>query len=225
MVFSPAAMNKQPWNIKKMMQDVGKLCGLLPKGSTFHVMWDSGASISVSPHQNDFVSTFDSSCQAQPWSKGPAKGLSIRGSGHVAWSFHETNGVLRTLKVPAPHIPDCPVRLLSASGLLQTHLHEHLPGDAQHLMLSGDDQDLSCPPAVSLIDPRDNLPVTAGCLFSENVPTAMNAALSAAAEQNWNLSDLEKELLHWHCRLGHPSFASIQFLMRSGTLVHSAESR
>jgi hypothetical protein len=36
-----------------------------------------------------------------------------------------------------------------------------------------------------------------------------------------NLTDVEKELVHWHCHLVHFSFFCIQFLMWSGTLQPS----
>ena len=40
-----------------------------------------------------------------------------------------------------------------------------------------------------------------------------------------NLKESEKELFHWHYRLGHLSFRKVQFLMRTGVLAHSEHTR
>ena len=48
-------------------------------------------------------------------------------------------------------------------------------------------------------------------------------ALHACAmlENNQNLTVAQKELLKWHCRLGHLSLKRVQLLMKSGALGHS----
>ena len=66
----------------------------------FSVIWDSGASLSVSPHREDFVGPIHKP-PPNTTVQGLGKNLRIAGIGHVAWSFHDTNGMLRTVKVPA----------------------------------------------------------------------------------------------------------------------------
>jgi hypothetical protein len=63
------------------------------------VIWDSGASISISPHVRDFVGELH---PAPSWVhlKGLAKGLTIKGMGYVAWAVMDTKGMLRMLKLP-----------------------------------------------------------------------------------------------------------------------------
>ena len=97
----------------------------MPKESSFPIIWDSGASISVTPHRSDFVGPYSK----PPISlklKGLAKGLNIVGQGHVMWAMPNTNGMLHAIKVPAYHVPGCCVRLLSTSSLLQTYKNEHI---------------------------------------------------------------------------------------------------
>ena len=42
--------------------------------------------------------------QHRPAMPSVTKGPSIKGKGHVAWSFADTKGMLRTVKVPAYYI-------------------------------------------------------------------------------------------------------------------------
>ena len=51
---------------------------------------------------------------------------------------------------------------------------------------------------------------------------AMNSCVTMEANQN--LSVAQKELLKWHCKLGHLDFKQIQNLMRSGGADSRAES-
>ena len=44
--------------------------------------------------------------------------------------------------------------------------------------------------------------------------SSLESTLSLLNDNNYNLSKHEKELLLWHCRLGHAGFAWIQTLMR-----------
>jgi hypothetical protein len=69
------------------------------KEARMPIIWDSGASISLSFNRADFVGVM------KPVSKltrhqGIANGLSVEGRGHVLWPMLDTNGQLRLLKVP-----------------------------------------------------------------------------------------------------------------------------
>jgi hypothetical protein len=50
----------------------------------------------------------------------------IRGIGHIAWSFTDVNGVLRTLKLPVLYVPDVKQWLLSTPRLLKSYPDENL---------------------------------------------------------------------------------------------------
>jgi hypothetical protein len=67
-------------------------------------------------------------------------GPRIRGVGHVAWSFEDTRGNLRTLKLPAMYVPEVKQRLLSTSCLLRAHPNEMLTVLPGGMQLSGDGQ-------------------------------------------------------------------------------------
>lgn len=202
---------------------------VLPKSQHYPVIWDSGASLSITSHRSDFVGSLK---QPDPRLRlqGLARGLQIAGVGHVAWSFVDTTGMLRTLKVPAYFVPKASVRLLSTSSLLQAYSDETISQDGTRLVLSGAQPSLGQPlrnPIEILLDPTCNLPI--GHAYSDGavstVQHALNSTITSVSASNINLSPAEKELLRWHFRLGHLGHRRIQFLMRAGTLAHSETAR
>ena len=201
----------------------------LPKSQHYPVIWDSGASLSITPHRSDFVGPIK---QPDPRLRlqGLAQGLHIAGVGQVAWSFVDTTGMLRTLKVPAYLVPKASVRLLSTSSLLQAYSDETISLDGARLVLSGAASSLGHPQRNSieiLLDPTCNLPISYA--YSDGavstVQHALNSTITTVSQSNMNLSPAEKELLRWHFRLGHLGHRRIQFLMRAGTLAHSETAR
>ena len=81
-VTSPEGSSKRDL-LRIAMQAPQKFRHTLPKESTFPVIWDSGASVCISPDRDDFVGTYSS---PPSWMKlkGLAEGLKIEGIGHVA---------------------------------------------------------------------------------------------------------------------------------------------
>eukprot|EP00957_Ditylum_brightwellii_P120648 9203156-Ditylum_brightwellii.AAC.1 len=70
------------------------------------------------------------------------------------------------------------------------------------------------------LHPRNNLPwlmIRTKSTIEENM-MGLQAAVDLAAEKNLNLTSAQTELFHWHQRLCHVSFSTIQWLARSGHL-------
>jgi hypothetical protein len=65
----------------------------MPKEAQFRVIWDSGASVTVTPHRLDFVGHYSKPLGSIRL-KGLAKGLNIAGQGHVMWLIMDTTGML-----------------------------------------------------------------------------------------------------------------------------------
>jgi hypothetical protein len=173
----------------------------LGKESIRRVIWDSGASISISPSKKDFVGEF-TSAPITVRLMGLAKGLRICGKGHVMWAFQDTTGQLRLVKVPAYYVPSSPVRLLSTTSLLQTYNPETILAEAHQLTLSGT-SDSTRGPVVASVDPTNNLPTTQAHYFDDVMPALtdlniLSATLSVVSLENSNLLESEKELLRWH---------------------------
>ncbi|KAI2503664.1 hypothetical protein MHU86_10788 [Fragilaria crotonensis] len=190
------------------------------------IIWDSGASISISPDPEDFQGTMRSPGTITQL-KGIARGLQIKGQGEVTWAVHDTNGNLRMIKVPAFYVPGIKVRLLSTTSLLQTYQGETIQVESNRLTLSGVPGDPSRGAVMVLVNPQNNLPTSDA--FNGQDPfkaaDALVATITEVHETNHNLSEAEKELLRWHYRLGHIGFKKIQFLLRTGVLSQTEASR
>jgi hypothetical protein len=143
------------------------------------------------------------------------------------WTVLDTSGQLRAIKVPAYYVPQARVRLLSTTSLLQSYEGETINVEAHQMTLSGMDGSKSRNSVVARVNPDNNLPMTTSYSYSDvgTAPEALNAIVTTVSAENMNLSEAQKELVRWHNRLGHISYARVQSLMRSGTLAHSEATR
>ena len=191
----------------------------------FHIIWDTGASVCVTPHRSDFVQYSTDVDMSNV--RGMGGDSSVVGQGTVAWSMHDCNGNLRHFRLKAYHIPSSSARLLSTSVLLSEFDDETITVFPNHLELSGSPSDSTRGGVIATNHPFTNLPVTSAYLTpSTGAPgRALALNVQAVADANINLTAPEKELLKWHQRLGHLAFRKIQHLMRSGVLSHTAASR
>ncbi|CAJ1937225.1 unnamed protein product [Cylindrotheca closterium] len=193
------------------------------KTTRYPIIWDSGATTSISPYKDDFVGKLEPAPLGLKL-RGIASGLKIEGIGHVARSVVDTTGMLRTIKVPALYVPSATARLLSTSSLLQTYTDESISMNADHLQLSGSDK---TNPVHVDHDPSTNLPTSLAYSHgtTPNRFDAFASIITSTLESNHNLSPAEKEHLRWHHRLGHLNFSQIQFLLRTGVLAYSESAR
>jgi hypothetical protein len=122
------------------------------------IIWDSGASVSISPNKADFISIAK---PAQPIQlRGIARGLNIQGQGTVAWCLYDANGTL--LHAPPPGLLR-PQRLRtppSTTSLLQTYANESIKVLANRLILSGEASDATRNPVIVMVKPKTNLPMS-----------------------------------------------------------------
>jgi hypothetical protein len=212
--------------LRMALQSPQRFQGVLPKEAKMSIIWDSGASISLTFDRSDFVGPMKPAGLLTRL-QGIAKGLRIEGQGHVLWPMLDTTGQLRLIKVPAFYVPKCNVRLLSTTSLLQTYSGENIVIAAHQMKLTGIASDPTRGAVIAVVNPRNNLPTTTSYRYDDvqTVPHALSTAINLTNDANTNLSEPEKELLRWHARLGHLGFRRIQFLMRSGTLSRSESTR
>jgi hypothetical protein len=207
----------------------------------FPIIWDTGASVCVSHDKNDFVSFSDTIGNIVKSSSlgGLAKHskVKVEGEGFVVWYMKDVNNRYRAMKLPCAYIPKSQVRLLSTSVL-----NAHFPGEefvirGDQAALSGIKGDVLRSEILVDKDVHSNLLVSKGCLnssidahinFFVEDPTVLEAIFNVSAfpsltpcvsDINMNLSDAQKELLRWHQRLGHISFAKVKHLLQSGALA------
>ena len=128
--------------------------------SSFLVIWDSGASISVSPSRDDFV-TFTPVNHKVRGVGG--KSEVVLGTGDVIWSIRASDGTLRDLHLKCMFVPSCETRLLATQGLLERYPGEDIKLTNGLLVLSG--KEGQAPPINISINPHTNLPVCVAMLM------------------------------------------------------------
>jgi hypothetical protein len=160
-----------PSCFRMALQAPARFRNAMQKESTFSVIWDSGASISISSNRDDFVGPMTSAGMGIHL-KGIVKGLPIQGQGYVMWAMLDTSGQLRALKVPVYYVPQARVRLLSTTSLLQAYPGEKIDMEAHQLTLSGVEGTQGRGSVIARVNPTNNLPVTTSYLYSDvgNVP-------------------------------------------------------
>ena len=226
MLTIPDLMSKKdntPLVLKAAHQAPERFRQVLGEEDSFPIVWDSGASVSISPCKKDFESYEESDVRSL---NGIGSGLGVAGQGMISWTIADDHGGLRTIKVPAYHAPSSKIRLLSTQGLLQTYDGELIEILPHRLKLSGMPGDHERNPITVRVNPNSNLPTSIGYSnFCEKVPQALLSTISTVSAHNMNLTDPQKELLRWHYRFGHVDIRRVQFVMRTGILATSPAKR
>ena len=196
------------------------------RGLKFMVIWDSGASLSITHSKKDFGDTYEPAGTVDILS-GICKGLKVEGKGTVKWNIQDQSGTFRTLELPALHVPSCSARLISCSSLLQKYKEESIVMTDSHLVLSGIEGDKSRNCIMVWLNSANNLPTSPAFLPSatKQVAMALNATLNVVDTANINLTPTEKFYLEWHDRLGHPSHPRLMFMFRSGYISNTERNR
>jgi Reverse transcriptase (RNA-dependent DNA polymerase) len=186
----------------------------------FPVIWDSGATLAVTPIRSDFVD-YKSHRKKPRVLKGIAKGLVIEGEGVIHWAAIDSQGKAQVLKLKAVYVPEIHTRLLSPQRFLQDELASRQR--RLRVSLEADQMYLS-------LDPEDRLRINIPYQDSNNLPVLeMYCPQSVEAnlhelgrcvldEKNQNLSIGQKELLKLHWQHGHRNMKSLQDLLRTGAL-------
>jgi hypothetical protein len=196
------------------------------KPDCFPVIWDTGASLSISHEAGDFVSEV----RPPPTPlvlKGLAKGLNIVGVGTVEWLVSSQDGTPRLLCLDAYLVPSAGQRLLCPQSYIQQQ-QRLLPSDPGKFVVDCDGMSLVGAGGNTVHVPfqtSNNLPLCLAWLPSGSPSLVAELNLCVTDAQNQNLSLAQKELLRWHYRLGHLHFESIRRLLRTGALSQSAKVR
>ena len=175
------------------------------------IVFDTGASVSISNDSKDFV-TWDSS-PTVPTLQGITSTATVQGSGVVRWVVRDDNGKEHTIETKAYFVPNAKVRLLSPQRFLRTRDRGAMiltPGSTTFFF------DKHSPLTFhSLNNNTVGLPLAS--LHRRRNNTWLDVAQLGAdvlEPANINLTLAQKELLSWHYRLGHYHLAWIQQLAR-----------
>ena len=83
--------------LKVALQAPAKLQMAMPTEASYPIVWDSGASVSVSNDATDFQGTLTMANASPIQVKGVSQGVTVSGQGMVLWYLMDTTGILRAI--------------------------------------------------------------------------------------------------------------------------------
>jgi len=173
------------------------------------VVFDTGATISISPIKTDFEHW--DSLDPNTHIRGIDSTTKVEGVGTVKWTVLDDKGRRQTIRTKAYYVPQATIRLLSPQVYLQQP--ENLHGGGCFAIT--DEGTIFVFPhsggcrLTFRVDDLHKLPVAS--LVTRG---GREAAFNVLADVNHNLLVEQKELLQWHFKLGHFNLAWIQSLTR-----------
>ena len=183
------------------------------------IVFDTGASFSVTPIATDFVSKLETPHVSHM--SGLSNSVKIKGVGWVEWPVRDVFGRIQIVRTRAYYVPVASIRLFSPQNYFQETKSGKGEFDHESLTFTtANGHRLQFP-----YHPGSNLPLM---YVDWDVPQAGLSAThyqflesetafettTQLLQDNHNLSPPAKELLLWHNRLGHAGFRWIQSLMR-----------
>ena len=210
------------------------------EGLNVPIVIDTGCSFSVTPFIDDFIE------RPQPTEHKEMGGMadhcvSIEGMGWVEWQVKDVFGKVGVIRTQAYFIPDAKIRLLSSQTYFQ-EIRKRGTGPEGYLHQTYEKIDLGLEDGTELIfpfHPNSNLPLMYVDFLSAHTAVGLNntlkdeiqtttkaeEALHLLNDNNYNLTNVQKELSLWHYRLGHMGFGWLQSLFhhRKGNVGDTAE--
>ena len=139
----------------------------------------------------------------------------------------DLSGNIRKFQLHALYVLSCNLRLLRPHAITEQNPDETIAIVENGMHLSGAVDQVDRGPILAELSDINHLPHTK-CFNNAALiiaGTALNATISAMHESNLNLTAAEKFYLSWHWRLGHPSYAKLMHLFRSGVLSNTESAR
>ena len=187
---------------------------ITPHSPPFSVIFDSGASLAISPCKEDFVGPIQRLPQERRLG-GMAAGMLIEGIGTVRWTF-KADGKYLVVNTRCYYVPDSQARLISPQRLFNKQ-----QGITGKFTVTEDNAALEFdefPPLTIAFDMNSHLP-TGLAKNQSQMGSPIQANLAILSEENQNLTPSQKLLLEWHFRFGHKSMQSIQRYFRNAPFV------
>jgi hypothetical protein len=179
---------------------------LFPLSPKHPIIFDTGASLVITPHLTDFVGPVSNSTNNLRLG-GMANGMRISGIGFVIWGFETTKGVTLPVTTMAYHVPEANVHLLSHQRVfdLEKNKGDSYYGDHHGLYLEIQGSTICVP-----YNNPNSLPI--GYATIEGTTPKVNLALHNV--NNQNLSTGQKVLLHWHHCFGNLNLMAVQQILQ-----------
>ena len=174
----------------------------------YPVIFDTGASLAITPHLTDFVEPL-SDASSNLKLGGMANRLTIAGKGLLTWIFPTTTGVYLPVSTMAYYVPDAKVCLISPQRVFDLHSGKEGSyfGDHQSLQLHLQGHIISIP-----YDARNSLPI--GYAFLPHSTPQSLSYLALHDVSNQNLTSGQKLLLRWHHWFGYLNLPAVQQILQ-----------
>lgn len=203
-------------------QSMGYGGGLMFRSSNnteLPIIFDTGASMSVTPLRSDFEGELETPSISSL--RGLKDEVKVIGIGKVSWNVYDLHGVVRTIKTKAYLVPEGNIRLLSPQTYFQENGTVSGRITAQGIELETSDGTImhfpyECNSNLPLMLTRRQSTVVGLTYYDGEFLSSQHqvrACLSVADEANHqNITAAQKELLLWHQRLAHANFQWVQWL-------------
>ena len=197
------------------------------------IVFDTGATISLSPSERDFISWDDYSSASPNIQLQAVNGMvSVANVGTLQWTIYDDSRVAHTIVTKGFYVPESPIRLFSPQSYLQ---QPDVKGKGGRFVMSDNECYFMFPKLSSDGPGRKRL--TFHMHHLHPLPVAFpddrldhpkynwlhgrdtdyhkdRGYLSVVDETNTNIDLHQKELLRWHFRFGHFNMEWIKTLMR-----------
>ena len=188
------------------------------------IVLDSGCSVSITPHLEDFVGDLRNTNDKEM--HGLSDSVEMQGEGVVEWTIRDVHGNVGMVRTRAYYMPTARMRLCSTQTYFQENKHSTCSLHQTHekvTLTTAEGETLTFP-----YNPSSNLPLmfmdvnlTRAGLTKEQVLNLTHednsdlllSTMSLLDKNNHNLSAGDKELLLWHNRVSHAGFSWVQSLM------------
>ena len=191
------------------------------------IIFDTGASISISPYKEDFITFTEGS--GNTTLQGVSASTVVSGSGTINLFVLDDNGNTKAITTKALYVPNAMVRLLS----VQSYCRENKDGAS--MLIDGNCTKFTFPQSLGTstitfkLSQTGNLPKVEATRFSleasglesslYSLPVKSVPAYSVLSSQNKNLSTAQKLVLDLHWRLMHINIPWVHYLFRIGVFT------
>ena len=189
------------------------------------IIFDSGASIGVSPKKSDFISLDESEETVRHHKLSDLTSVNaVKGVGTVRWLVYTENGFARHIEQRAYYVPSASVRLFSV------HNYCRIP-ENKGSRFCCDENGVTFQFSTSSgggkmkfnLEQRGGLPIAEHCHHTSREKSFHATRLYGLVhDDNINLTRGQKELLKLHFRYGHWNLQWIQSLINKG-ILHTHE--
>ena len=192
------------------------------------IIFDTGASLSISNDKNDFV-------ELEPYSANVSGlgDMNIKGKGTIKWRILDDHGEEWTIMAKnSYYAPDLRAKLFSPQQFCAQFgpkVDTYFKGDGKHFFMKWKHNSLTLPYCK-----HTNLPIAYTMPSAKNFLCHLeksdnskndspyvdiqNDACKETMKYKESISGSQKKMLNWHYRLGHMSFKRMQELARNGIL-------